>query len=71
MCARVVLYMSLLRMSSMVLCEVLNGWDEWVGGESCSDQYLWMRFMAWYESIGVWAGECVAEIRFLRASNGL
>ena len=47
------------------------GGDEWVSVESCSDQYLWMRFMAWYGRIGVWAGECVAEIRFLRASNGL
>ena len=70
--AHVMLCMSLLRMSSMVLCEVLNGvGGEWVGGESCSDQYLWMRFMAWYGRIGVWADECVAEIRVLCANNGL
>ena len=41
------------------------GGDEWVGVESCSDQYLWMRFMAWYGRIGAWASECVAEIRVL------
>lgn len=43
------------------------GGDECVGVESYSDQYLWMRFMAWYGRIGVWAGECVAEIRVLCA----
>lgn len=43
------------------------GGSEWVGVESCSDQYLWMRFMAWYGRIGAWAGECVAEIRVLCA----
>ena len=38
-----------------------------VSVESCSDQCLWMGFMAWYGRIGVWAGECVAEIRVLCA----
>ena len=43
------------------------GGDEWVGVESRSDQYLWMRFMAWCGRIGVWADECVAEIKVLCA----
>ena len=59
----------------MVLCEVLNGWVvnwAWVElYESCSDQYLWMKLLAWYGRIDAWAGECVAEIRVLCASNGL
>ena len=47
------------------------GGDEWVSVESCSGQYLWMRFMAWYGRIGVLADERVAEIRVLCANNGL